>query len=115
MGKLEVGDLIEDNLGRKGIVAERALKPAPGWLKAQDDRRMRTARGPWWNVFPLDGGGVLVPEPLARRLGRASIDDLAALLDADQSDDGTATLRHLFRNIRDGSGRRRRLKRSRQR
>ena len=114
MGKLKVGDLIEDNLGIKGVVVERALKPASTWLRAQDDRRVRTARGPWWDVLPLDGGCVLVPESLARRLRRATVDDVAALMDSDQTDDGAATLRYLFKNIRGKSGRGRRLSRPRQ-
>lgn len=112
VGTLKIGDLIEDNLGRKGIVAECALKPAPSWLKAQDDRRLRAARGPWWNVFPLDGGAVLVPESLARRLGRASVDDVAAMI-SDDPDGGVATLRRIFKNLGAESGRARRPKRPR--
>ena len=101
MAKLKVGDLIVDGYGHKGIVAERETKPPASWLRIQNDTRMRTARGPWWDVFPLDGGAVLVPESLARRLRRATVDDVATLLDSDD-DDGSATLRHLFTNIRSG-------------
>jgi len=102
MRPLSPGDLIRDNLGRKGIVAEKARKPNSSWIRAQNDKRVRTARGPWWNVFPLGGGGVLVPESLARRLRRATVDDIAALLDSDGDDRGAAVLRHLFKHIRAG-------------
>jgi hypothetical protein len=113
MAKLNVGDLIVDNHGRKGIVAERATKPPTSWLRAQTDTRMRTARGPWWDVFPLDEGAVLVPDSLARKLRRATVDDVAALLDSEDTDDGSATLRHLFANIRAGNRGSRRRKSSR--
>jgi hypothetical protein len=113
MAKLKVGDLIVDNHGRKGIVAERATKPPMSWLRAQTDTRMRSARGPWWDVFPLDDGAVLVPDSLARRLRRATVDDVVTLMDSDDTDDGSATLRHLFTNIRASNGGRRRRKSSR--
>ena len=102
MAKLKVGDLIVDNHGQKGIVAERVRKPPRSWLRIQTDTRMRTARGPWWDVFPFDGGAVMVPESLARRLRRATVDDVSTLMDSDDTDGGAATLRHLFTNIRAG-------------
>ncbi len=105
MRALAVGDLVRDNLGRKGIVIERARKPDSKWLAAQDDRRMRGAVGPWWHVVPLDGGDALVPEDFAKRIRRATVDDVVKLMESDTTDSGRATLQFLFAGIRSSTSR----------
>jgi hypothetical protein len=99
MAILAVGDLIVDNLRRRGVVLARTSRPERRWLLDQDDLRMRIARGPWWDVGCLDGGSVVVPESLASRLRRANIDDLAQLVDTEEMDGGASTMRHLFEHM----------------
>lgn len=96
MRAIAIGDLIRDNLGRKGLVIERARTPGAKWLAAQEDPRMQSAAGSWWHVAPLDGGGVLVPEALAKRLHRATVDDVAKVVESDATENGKAILLHLF-------------------
>lgn len=99
MKSLATGDIIRDNLGRLGLVLEKARKPGAKWLAEQNDAQMRTASGPWWHVVPLDGGGVLVPEDLARHLRRATVDDVLKVINTDDNDGGQATLYHLFKSL----------------
>jgi hypothetical protein len=75
---LKPKDLITDNSGRSGIVFERAKQPDADWLKIQRDNRLREVpvETAWWLVLPLDGGGVLVPEPLAKFEREATTEDL---------------------------------------
>jgi len=96
MPQFSIGDLVCDNLGREGIVFSPSKRPSMKWLNEQEDARMPSASGPWWNVLPLDGGGVLVPEDLAVVVRRATVDDVARVMASDRTDGGQATLRHLF-------------------
>lgn len=100
MTSLSVGDLIQDNLGRAGIVLSRSRTPSVKWRNAQDDQRMRVTEGIWWRVVPLDGGGILVPEELAHFLRRANVDDIVKVMDGDSTDDGQATLLFLLAELR---------------
>lgn len=93
------GDLILDNYQREGIVLSRAQMPDKRWIQLQEDIRVRDSDGPWWNVLPLDGGGVLVPEDLASFVRRATVDDLLRVVESDATD-GNATLIHLFNELR---------------
>ena len=111
MSGLAVGDVIRDNLGREGIVLERARAPNVGWLAEQDDLRVRSAAGPWWNVVPFDGGGVLVPEDLVLVLRRATVDDVVRVMESDMTDDGRSTLLFLFSVLRSKQSRGRALRR----
>lgn len=74
---LKPKDLITDNRGRLGIVLEKAKAPDAEWLKIQKDSRMREVpvESVWWNVLPLDGGGILVPESLAKFEREATSED----------------------------------------
>lgn len=99
MRTIGVGDVIRDNYGRLGLVLEKGRKPGVRWLAEQEDQRMRTASGPWWHVAPLNGGGVLVPENLAGRVRRATVDDVLKVMSADENDGGQATLRFLFKSL----------------
>lgn len=67
----------------------------------QNDPRMRKARGPWWHVVVLGGGGVLAPESLAKRLRRASIDDLVSIYSGYEASGRQAILRHVIEGVRD--------------
>jgi hypothetical protein len=75
---LKAKDLITDNNGRLGIVLERAKEPDSDWLKIQRDTRMREVPigTIWWHVLPLSGGGILVPETLAKFEREATNEDL---------------------------------------
>jgi hypothetical protein len=101
MAAIAVGDLIRDNRGRKGIVLAASKRPARSWLALQTDARVRSARGRWWHAAVLDGGAVLVPEALARRIRRANVDDILELLSAEPAYKGEALLRHLLRTMRE--------------
>jgi hypothetical protein len=73
---LQPRDLVVDNYDRLGIVARAEPVPDRAWLMAQEDTsvRMRTDC-PWWGVIVLDGGYALVPEPHARFVREATLDD----------------------------------------
>src|SRR5207248_3036993 len=70
-------DLVTDNRGRLGIVISRnPRRPSRKWLEEQFDARMRDPNHRlWWNVMPLDGGFVIVPEGLLQIVRQASFDD----------------------------------------
>lgn len=71
-------DLITDHRGRLGIVLEKAKSPDAEWLKIQSDGSMQKVPvgTVWWNVLPLDGGVVLVPESLAKFEREATTEDI---------------------------------------
>jgi hypothetical protein len=74
---LKPRDVIVDNWDREGIVVEQAERPAAGWLKDQQDSKV-AALPPdtvWWRVLCIHGGAVIVPEPFARFVRQATIDD----------------------------------------
>jgi len=75
--KLKPKDLITDNRGRLGIVLEKAKQPDANWLNIQHDTRMQEVPvgTVWWHVLPLDGGGILVPESLAKFEREATSED----------------------------------------
>jgi hypothetical protein len=70
-------DLVIDNRDRVGIVTSRhPRQPGRKWLDDQSDDRMRDpAHRIWWNVMPLDGGLVVVPEGLMRIVREATLAD----------------------------------------
>jgi hypothetical protein len=74
---LKPRDLIVDNWDREGIVVEQLKRPAAGWLADQSDPRMREMPDgtTWWLVLDVRGGSVIVPEPLARFVREATIED----------------------------------------
>jgi hypothetical protein len=74
---LKPRDLIVDNWNRECIVVEQMKRPAVGWLSDQSDARMREMPDGtrWWLVLDVRGGAVTVPEPLARFLREATIED----------------------------------------
>ena len=77
------GDLIVDNLFRAGVVVSSAPRPGRTWLAMQNDKRVRKAKGPWWKVYPLDGGVIVAPEDLVTRRRRATIDDVRLIVEND--------------------------------
>jgi hypothetical protein len=98
---LNIGDLVVDCYGNEGIVLSTERRPSAAWLGEQSDERMRKAVGPWWNVLPLDGGAVIVPDDLGRFVRRATIDDFLQLIDAQQNEHaGQVTAIELLRNLR---------------
>lgn len=70
-------DLVYDNRDRLGIVISRyPRQPSRKWLEEQFDERIRDpGHRVWWNVMPLDGGLVIVPEGLLRLVRPATFDD----------------------------------------
>ena len=70
-------DLVADNHDRLGIVTSRKPRqPGRGWLADQLDERMRDpSHRIWWNVMPLEGGLVVVPEGLIRIVREATLPD----------------------------------------
>lgn len=61
--------------GILGILVRVEPKPAATWLREQLDARWREhAAATWWSLLPLDGGRMLVPEPLLVSRGRAPRD-----------------------------------------
>ncbi|AXQ27969.1 hypothetical protein D0B54_04440 [Solimonas sp. K1W22B-7] len=101
MKTFSIGDLIVDNLGREGICLCPEKRPNRQWLAEQEDARMSQATGPWWNVLPVAGGAVIVPEDLGAFLRRATIDDVFQLMESQQSKHaGQYTLDELFQRLR---------------
>lgn len=99
---LNIGDLIVDCYANEGIVLSVARRPSAKWLGVQEDERMRNAVGPWWNVLPLDGGAVMVPDDLGKFVRRATVDDVLKLVDAQQSEHaGQVTAIELLKNLRE--------------
>ncbi len=76
------GDLVLDNHQRQGIVIQRIEPPDRDWLSIQSDRRIRELRfsGHWWQVLPLSGGSVSIPESLAVRVRASTLDDALRLV-----------------------------------
>lgn len=63
--------------GEEAITVDVAPRPAASWLREQQDPRWREhADARWWNVLPLTGGAILVPEPLLRLIRAATRDDV---------------------------------------
>lgn len=94
--------LVIDNHGRPGIViARHARQPSRKWLDEQFDARMREpVHHIWWNVMPLDGGLVVVPEGLLQVEREATLaDTLQAVAGGNES--AVKTLIDLFPELAD--------------
>ncbi len=81
---VRLGLLVRDALGRQGIVCSRRERPSEDWISEQlnaDDIRKLAPDVPWWGVMPLDGGLVLVPEPMLVVIRPASYEDFLAAAD----------------------------------
>ncbi len=98
---LKPRDLILDNYNRLGIVVERTGRPSQKWILEQRDTKVRSLGDcDWWNVVPLDGGLVIVPEPEARFQREATVEDaLEAVEYANEA--AVKTLLALFPELRD--------------
>jgi hypothetical protein len=75
---VKLGMLVRDDHGRQGIVCSRKERPSEDWINEQlhaDDILKLDANVPWWGVMPLDGGLVLIPEPMMEVIRRASYED----------------------------------------
>jgi hypothetical protein len=74
---VQLRDLVRDNRDRLGIVVSRyPRQPSRKWLAEQFDERMGDpSHGVWWNVIPLDGGLVIVPEGLLHLVRAATFED----------------------------------------
>lgn len=78
---IKIGDLVVDNYGRKGIVVGQAEYPSQNWLAQQEDMRMRELsknvyKEQWLDILPLDGGGIVAPKSLCKRVRKANKKDL---------------------------------------
>ena len=63
--------------GKEGILVGRHAEPPEDWLRSQQDSRWREYRDAcWWKVLPLEGGSLLVPEPVLRPVRRPSYNDV---------------------------------------
>jgi hypothetical protein len=71
-------DLIIDNRDREGIVVQKVKRPAASWLEDQTDSRVRAmpADTAWWSVLVIEGGSVIVAEPLTRFIREATVEDV---------------------------------------
>jgi hypothetical protein len=81
---VRLGLLVRDALGRQGIVCARKDRPSGDWIDEQlnaDDIRKLDANAQWWGVMPMDGGLVLVPEPMLEVIRPASYEDFLAAAD----------------------------------
>jgi hypothetical protein len=81
---VKLGMLVRDDFGRQGIVCSRKERPPEGWINEQlhaDDIRKLAPSVSWWGVMPLDGGLVLIPEPMMEVLRRASYEDFLAAVE----------------------------------
>lgn len=80
---LKSKDLILDNYYREGIVLKRAKCPTKDWINKQQDTKVKEfdENTVWWEVIPLDGGLVIIPEPLARFIREATYDDIMKAVD----------------------------------
>ena len=98
---LKPRDLILDNYGRLGIVVEPTTRPSEKWILEQHDTSIRSLGDcAWWNVMPLDGGLVIVPEPEAQFQREATVEDaLVAVEHANPP--AVKTLLALFPELRD--------------
>ena len=97
MPTIAIGDVVLDNHGRTGIVLRVDPRPSNGWLREQQDERMRSIRPDevWFAVMPLGGGLILCPETLLERLRRPTEDDLLAAV-AGANEHGVKSLVGLF-------------------
>jgi hypothetical protein len=74
--RVEPGMIVRDDHDRLGIVAERANRPSPRWLREQlHPISEADAAAQWWTVHPLDGGLILSPETLLSPIRRTTYDD----------------------------------------
>ena len=90
-----------DNYDRLGIVVRVEPVPDRQWLMDQDDASVRGLTGcRWWGVVVLAGGYVLVPEPHARFVREATVDDAMAAVEG-ASLAGTKRLVELFPELRE--------------
>lgn len=78
MPAVRIGDLVNDNYGRRGVVVRPEPRPSEAWLGAQEDKRLLElpASASWVGIVPLAGGLVISPESLTESLGPPGEDDL---------------------------------------
>jgi hypothetical protein len=94
-------DLILDNYNRLGIVVERTNRPSQSWILEQRDTSVRGLGDcVWWNVMPLDGGLVIVPEPQAHLQREATVEDALQAVEY-ANEPAVKTLLALFPELRD--------------
>ena len=99
--RLKPRELVIDNHDRIGIVVEQTRKPSRKWIMEQIDASVRDVGDcTWWNVMPLAGGLVIVPEPEARYQREATTEDALAAV-AGGNPAAVATLLKLFPELRD--------------
>jgi hypothetical protein len=85
--------------GDIGILVGKEPQPPAKRLAEQHDARWRAhAAAEWWAVMPLNGGLLLVPEPLLRPLRAATRDDVMFAVDH-ANDHGRCTIADLFSDI----------------
>jgi hypothetical protein len=81
---IQAGYLVRDSRGRPGIVCTRKDRPSEDWIDEQldaEDIRRLDQDVPWWGVIPLDGGLVLVPEPMLEVIRPAAYEDFLVAAD----------------------------------
>ena len=79
-----LGQLVRDAHGRHGIVCARKDRPPADWIEEQlnaEDIRRLDQDMTWWGVMPLDGGLVLVPEPMLEVIRPAAYEDFLVAAD----------------------------------
>ena len=97
---LKPRDLILDNHNRLGIVVERTSRPSQSWILEQRDTSVRTLGDcNWWNVMPLEGGLVIVPEPQAQLQREATMEDALRAVEYG-NEPAVKTLLSLFPELR---------------
>jgi hypothetical protein len=75
---IQVGLLVRDALGRLGIVCVTKERPPADWIEEQvnaEEIKKLDEGVRWWGVMPLDGGLVLVPEPMLEVIRPAQYED----------------------------------------
>ena len=70
---INIGDLVFDSEGRRGIVLKFEKVPDDNWIMAQRDKKIRNMlidkrKYKWFTILPLSGGAVLSPKPLTKKL-----------------------------------------------
>lgn len=79
--QINIGDIVKDNHDRIGIVVEEIDAPSPDWLSIQSDARIsEISNSRWWRVLVFQGGSASVPEDLAVRLRKGTIEDALKLV-----------------------------------
>ena len=81
---IALGQLVRDAHGREGIVCPRKQRPPEDWIEEQlnaNDIRRLGQDVAWWGVMPLDGGLVLVPEPMLEVIRPATYEDFLVAAD----------------------------------